>query len=144
MLLMILVGYYIPKNIQVSLTKSIDRNVFLITDSLPKKGDYANVVFPAHPYLAARGVEGKTFTKKVSCVPGDYLETRGNHYYCNDDYLGSRFEKDGKGISMPVFTYSGSIPDGVLFVSGTNHRSGDSRYFGFVPIESTKKVIDLW
>ena len=40
--------------------------------------------------------------------------------------------KDSKGNDLPIFKYQGLIPEQQYFMIGTNPRSYDSKYYGFI------------
>ena len=128
----------------ISTTDSLGRTVFWMTDSMAIKGDYGLFTFPPHPYITARGLEGQTFTKIVACVGGDRLERYGQEVFCNGRFLATIKTLDSAGQPLPDSQLPETIPEGMAFMLGTHASSGDSRYFGLVPLDKVKKVIPLW
>ena len=68
--------------------------------------------------------------KRLAGLPGDYIEA---------DALVIR-SVDSQGRHMPSVLQSGFIPSGMAFVLADHAGSFDSRYFGFVPLESLQRV----
>lgn len=139
----VMTGAYLVSNIIYSASNSTKYRFFWLTSSVPEKNDYAMFKYPDNDYLTSRDVTDP-FTKRIGCVGHDSLELRNNIYYCNGKFLGIQLKKDSEGKNLPLFVYSGEIPEGKVFMVGDNPRSGDSRYFGLVDISSAKKVIPLW
>jgi type IV secretory pathway protease TraF len=137
-------SYQVTEHLVVATTDSLDRTVFWKTDQVPDKGNYGLFTFPPHPYLTAKDIQGQIFAKKVACVSGDMLQRIGQDLFCNGRFLATLRSVDSQGDSLPDPNISGSIPSGMAFMLGTSPLSGDSRYFGLVPLDSITKVIPLW
>ncbi len=112
----------------------IQKTLIPITD--PERGDVLVFIYPVDP--------SKDFIKRVVGLPGDKVEMTGKSVYINgtpyDDphgYYspsGGPAESHGKEHFGPV-----NVPKDHLFVMGDNrNHSYDSRFWGFVPIESVK------
>ncbi len=108
----------------------------LIPISNPERGDVLVFIYPVDP--------SKDFIKRVIGLPGERIEIRGRTVYVNgapyDDphgYYspsGGPADQEGKERFGPV-----TVPQGHLFVMGDNrNHSYDSRFWGFVPVESVK------
>lgn len=80
--------------------------------------------------------------KKVACDSGDRLFVMDKVYYCNDKLISIAKDKDRKGNKVDNFKFNGVIPDGKLFVIGTNKDSYDSKYFGF--IDASKIIYKIY
>ncbi len=94
----------------------------------PMKGEY--VLFQlTHPLL--KGGQAR-LTKRVACVEGEELTREGRAFYCNGVYLGTAKTESLMGEALPLFEFSGRIPQGKFFVSGETVDSFDSRYWGFL------------
>ena len=103
----------------------------------PERGDY--ITFELHN---AKLPNGKAFlTKRLSCLPGDYLDGRAGAFFCNNHLVATALEKDGYNRPMTWFKFQGVIPKNRVFVVGDDPRSYDSRYWGFIPLDT---VIYSW
>jgi conjugal transfer pilin signal peptidase TrbI len=126
-------GLLLPGRIAVAISPSLDHRIFVLTKSVApgeiRKGDY--VVFTVRSHYIKNGKPSRLL-KKVSCVTGEKLETRTREYYCDGEYLGMAKWYSLKGEPVDPFVYSGTVPDGALFVTGRHADSFDSRYFGFI------------
>ena len=93
------------------------------------KGEY----FSFH-FLAVPGDPryGRTFVKRLVCVPGDSLRNVGRDFYCNGQYVGRAKEISREGKKLPLFEYDGKVPEGRLFAVGEAPASYDSKIWGFV------------
>lgn len=97
----------------------------------PKRGDIIVFVYPLD--------RKKDFIKRLIGLPGDKIRIVNNKIYINgkpyDDPYGvfGVNEKENQNLG-PII-----VPDDSLFVMGDNRdHSYDSRYWGFVPMESVK------
>ena len=125
-------GLLLPGRIVVAISPSLDHRVFVLTGFTPDrigKEDY--VVFTVRSRFIKNGKPSRLL-KKVSCVAGQRLETRARQYYCDGGYLGTAKQYSLKGEPVDSFVYSGTVPEGKLFVTGSNVDSFDSRYLGFI------------
>ena len=104
----------------------------VIPISNPKREDVIVFIFPLD--------KSKDFIKRVIGLPGDRIEIIGRKIYIN----GRLFEDKHGHYSNPSPTEGShfgpiTVPKGHLFVMGDNRdHSYDSRYWGFVPLESVK------
>ena len=90
--------------------------------------------------------ENDRLIKQVGCSPGEML-TQGsdNRFFCGEFGLGKALAKDSKGRPLPQFNFIGPIPDNNYFMVGSNPRSFDSKYFGFIHAdEILYKALPLW
>ena len=84
--------------------------------------------------------------KKVGCAPGEEL-TRDDQrqFFCQGILIGQALEADSLKRPLPQFQFSGIVPEKNFFMIGTNPRSYDSRYFGFVDADKIlHKALPLW
>ena len=90
--------------------------------------------------------ENDRMIKKVGCRPGDILSTDiERNYFCDQRLLGVALQTDSKGRSLPLFQFSGPVPEDNYFMVGTNPRSFDSKYFGFVHADDILyKALPIW
>ncbi|MBM7554100.1 signal peptidase I [Thalassobacillus pellis] len=97
--------------------------------------------------------EKEDYVKRVIGVPGDHIEFKNDRLYVNgkehpEPYLETLRPDDGKlftkDFTLEEVTGFEEVPEGHLFVMGDNRRDSlDSRYFGFVPMESVVGKVDV-
>ena len=109
----------------------------LIPISEPKRNDVIVFIYPVD--------KSKDFIKRVIGLPGDEIEIIGNRILINGkpfkDKYGYYPDKGKGGVSQAVKAHFGpvKVPKDHLFVMGDNrNHSYDSRFWGFVPLESVK------
>jgi type IV secretory pathway protease TraF len=126
-------GWNIPSRFAYTLTQSVDYWLFFIVERQPaqvEKGDYVLIDFDTSIYpdksLPPRAI------KRVACRGGQFLENRGNEYFCAGQYLGRAKDYTMNGTPTNKFIFSGAIPKGHVFVIGSHPDSYDSRYFGLI------------
>ncbi len=126
-------GLLLPGRIVVAISPSLDHRIFVLTKSFNpgeiRKDDY--IMFTVRSHYIKDGKPSRLL-KKVSCVTGEKLETMGREYYCDGEYLGMAKWYSLKGEPVDSFVYSGTMPEGELFVTGNHPDSFDSRYLGFI------------
>ena len=132
--------YYAQRELVVALTPSVDHRYFWRTESTPQKGDYATFIL-IHPLLDNRPIR---VTKRVMCGQGDELRVDGREFYCNGDFLGIAKTEGFLGQKLPLFSFDGVIPSGKAFVAGTHVDSFDSRYWGFIDVADTERVVPVF
>lgn len=98
--------------------------------------------------------ENEDYVKRVIGLPGDTIEYKNDTLYLNgkkveEPYLDPYRKNDGKPLTRD-FTLEEitggvkEVPEGRIFVLGDNRRESlDSRYFGFVPIETIVGKVDV-
>lgn len=148
---LLVLGLSTPHHFAVVISESIDHRVFFITPWIGKikQGDYLMYNKSDLNLHIRRGTNGYTtdhMLKIVGCVPEDELAVNDGLYYtCNNVPLGQALEKDSKGNDMPLFKYQGKIPEDQYFMIGTNPRSYDSKYYGFINYgEFIAKAFPIW
>jgi conjugal transfer pilin signal peptidase TrbI len=152
-LVAMLLGSFIPGRIIVALSDSLDHRFFFMTGFNPdkiKNGDYLvfqgskeEVEKHAKPMLNNRLDK---LIKKVGCAPGETLtcDAQGK-FFCQGVFVGKALEADSQKRPLPQFQYSGIVPEKNFFMIGTNPRSYDSKYFGFVDAgKILHKALPLW
>ncbi|MGP4077261.1 signal peptidase I [Halobacillus sp. K22] len=97
--------------------------------------------------------EKEDYVKRVIGVGGDKIAVRDDKLYVNgklveETYLEALRPHDGKDFTneftLEEVTGQMEVPEGHLFVLGDNRRDSlDSRYFGFVPIETVVGKVDV-
>lgn len=129
-----------------------------------KRGDVAVFLYPNYERDPQK--EGLDYIKRVVGLPGDSIDIKGRNLYINGEkiplrYIGEyidersgdvfdKYEEDLFGEKHEVIYMKGkdstdrgrvlpvkSVPEGHVFVVGDNRDSSfDSRFWGFVPIQS--------
>lgn len=97
--------------------------------------------------------EEEDYVKRVIGIPGDTIEYKNDTLYINgeateEEYLQTFKEESEKPLTedftLEEVTDEAKVPEGKLFVLGDNRQDSlDSRYFGFVPIESVVGKVDV-
>ena len=145
----LLVGAWLPERIIVSTSPSLEHRIFFLTraNSEIKLGEYL-VFRHKDSGFVQKGLdpENDRMIKKVGCRPGDLLSTDvERNYFCGQKLLGVALQTDNKGRSLPQFEFSGPVPEDSYFMVGTNPRSFDSKYFGFVYADDILyKALPIW
>ena len=144
-----LLGAWLPGQITVATSASLDHRVFLLrpVPAQIETGDY--LVFRHRDLAQVRqglGTNRERMIKRVGCRPGEWLHVDAEHRFtCDGRPLGQALATDSQGRPLPRFIHNGPVPAGQLFVVGTHPRSYDSRYFGFVDArEILHQALPLW
>lgn len=117
-----------------NMTDSVKGKIFKIRPDLSVERDTV-VIFPRRDPALPDGVEH--MTKHVLCLPGDLLEVIGLDFYCNGVLITRAKTHTRRGDPLPLFEWEGGPVPADVFFAGTDHPDGyDSRYFGFVPLDS--------
>jgi type IV secretory pathway protease TraF len=149
----LLLGSFLPGRLIVAISDSLDHRLFFLTainrDTI-KNGDY--VVFQGNKEEVekhAKHMLNKDIArliKKVGCAPGEMLtrDAQGQ-FFCQGAFLGQALKSDSLKRPLPQFLFSGIVPGKNFFMIGTNLRSYDSKYFGFVDADKIiHKALPLW
>ncbi|WP_163336045.1 S26 family signal peptidase [Desulfopila sp. IMCC35008] len=145
----LLVGLWLPERIIVSTSPSLKHRIFFLTraNSEIKLGDYL-VFRHKDSGFVQKGLDpaNDRMIKKVGCRPGNILFTDvDRNSFCGQKLLGVALQTDSKGRSLPLFQFSGPVPENSYFMVGTNPRSFDSKYFGFVHADDILyKALPIW
>lgn len=97
--------------------------------------------------------ETEDYVKRVIGVGGDHIEFKDDQLYVNGQYVPEQYldplrPNDGKpftnDFTLQEVTEMDRVPDGHIFVMGDNRRDSlDSRYFGFVAIDTVVGKVDV-
>jgi conjugal transfer pilin signal peptidase TrbI len=149
----LLLGSLLPGKFIVALSDSLNHRLFFMTgfnrdkiktgDYLVFLGDKNEVDMHAKPMLDKNL---NRLIKKVGCSPGEMLtrDVQGQ-FFCQGIFIGKALEVDSMKQPLPQFQFVGSVPEKNYFMIGTNPRSYDSRYFGFVHTDLMLfKALPLW
>ena len=125
---------------RINPTPSLPKGLYRLVEGFPGKGDLVTFCLQGEfaelalqrGYLQAGSCPSglRPLLKRLAGLPGDYIEA---------DTLTIR-SLDSQGRHMPSVLQSGFIPSGMAFVLADHAGSFDSRYFGFVPLESLQRV----
>ncbi|TKB23099.1 hypothetical protein FCL47_23900 [Desulfopila sp. IMCC35006] len=148
-----LLGSFLPGRLIVALSDSLDHRLFFMTgfnrekikngDYLVFQGNKDEVEKHAKPMLNKKLDK---LIKKVGCAPGEALtrDAQGQ-FFCQGVFIGKALIADSFKRPLPQFQYSGIVPEKNFFMIGTNPRSYDSKYFGFVDADKIlHKALPLW
>jgi len=123
--------FYIFNHLEIIISESIDHRFFWKIDGTPKKGEYVTFKL-THPLIS---VNEARLTKKLVCWQGDMLTMKKREFFCNGKTMGKAKLKSTTGKRLPLFKFSGEIPQGMAFASGSHIDSFDSRYWGLLNIK---------
>jgi type IV secretory pathway protease TraF len=146
----LLVGAWLPARLIVSTSQSLEHRVFFLVPVNTKKiqaGDYLVFIHKDKKFVnKGLNTENDRLIKKVGCRPGQILTRDADSLFsCNKEELGKALDKDSKGQALPQFEFNGPVPEDNFFMIGSNPRSFDSRYFGFVHADDILyKALPLW
>ena len=144
-----LLGAWLPGQITVATSASLDHRVFLLRP-VPAQIETNDYLVFRHRDLAqvrqGLGTNRERMIKRVGCRPGEWLQKDAQHRFaCEGRPLGQALATDSQGRPLPRFIHNGPVPAGQLFLVGTHPRSYDSRYFGFVDAhEILHQALPLW
>jgi type IV secretory pathway protease TraF len=125
------------QHVVLTMTPSVKAKVLVRTpDKAPVIGDYV-LLEAHHDYLPDKV---NLLTKRYLCGAGQHLEASGKNVTCDGVWLHRRKEETGTGEPLEAFIWSGTIPEGMVYV-GSKHPDGfDSRYLGFFPYEGLTRL----
>ncbi len=128
-------GTILVERLAVTMTPSVGYHLFVLNKgaAIFNRGDYVFVEGLVTPFIN----DGEEFNiiKPIACAPGDHLENRDRHFFCNGKPVAIAKKKSLDGKLLTHFTFNGAVPKGMYFIS-SGHKDGyDSRYFGFISKE---------
>ena len=147
-----IIGCVLPGRIIVATSDSLDHRIFFrvpVSDTIGV-GDYLLFRLHRHDEYAKHLRKGIKYNdvliKKVGCIPGNVLtRDREGVFFCDATRIANAMVHDSQGSVLPVFNFTGVIPHERYFMMGTNPRSFDSRYFGFIHADDfISKALPLW
>ncbi len=129
---------YILLNVRIVMTDSIDATIVWPSDRKPVLGDF--VSFKLKNKVIPTPDNTVQVTKILTCHENQKLEKIGTRWTCDGNFIGNSRETAINGDKLEQFTFNGFIPKGKAFVTGTHKHSFDSRYWGFVNLNSLTTV----
>lgn len=153
--LIIACGSLLPSRFLITTSTSVAHRVFFVSQlgasDTPRHGEYVQLqitgmgVLPLELEQALAARAEKSAVKRIACSPGDFLESEGGEYFCNEAFIGKAKDHSLQGTPTKQFLFSGTIPPGEFFVMGDHEDSYDSRYFGFVKRHDIlARLLPLW
>ena len=142
LLSLLAIAVAIEDRLVVPTTQSIPYHLLFMSSGPGHKGDYVN--FDVDGRVVGKREKKRTLTKRVTCMEGETLRFEEGAHYCGDQLVDRVLQFRNDGVPLKPFIWNGPIPDGKVFVTGSHARSYDSRYFGFIDVASTRKVIPLF
>lgn len=134
LLALFLVAYLMGYKVLISITNSLPFTIFVET---PNKdfttGNIVTFKYQYKEYFIYK--QGQNFTKIIGCAQGQKISTIGNDYFCENKLIGTALEKDGFNNAIERQIYNEVIPQGKFFMIGSNPKSYDSKYYGYVDIK---------
>ena len=144
--IILLASLFIPvhvfmHNLVIVTTPSIEPKILWTLSGSPNKGEFGLFEI-ANPLIA----DGSThrLTKMVGCSPGELLHTKYPHFFCEGKLIATAKTHSPDGRELPKFIFNGPIPLGKVFMLGQHENSFDSRYLGFIDLNSTTKLGVIW
>ena len=137
--LCLLVGFLagqVPARITINKTGSVKHHVFWSLKPDPAKfwhGQYVR----ANTFLELPGYDCDpcSIVKKVGCRAGDHLDVQDGRFFCNTRPICEVM------AGHEPFDFSGTVPEGKIFLIGDSPNSYDSRYFGFIEEEAIDAIL---
>ena len=121
-------------------TPSLPKGIYRVVSGVPEKNDLVSFCLEGEfaelaldrgylePGSCPSGL--RPLLKRLAGLPGDSIDT-ASIIVCTTD---------SHGRSMPTAPLPGVVPPGMALVLADHPGSFDSRYFGFVPLESLQRV----
>lgn len=114
-------------------TRCLPWRVYFIDYEIPR--DFQRGMYVAfRPDLDQMGLRfsGQTIGKMVGAVAGDRVEIKDDVAYVNGEFVGRLDLLEKLGAQPRQYDRELIVPQGKLFMVGTEPRSFDSRYWGFL------------
>lgn len=142
------IGWWLPGRLDVVISDSLAHRIFFLCGPPAKieTGDYLVFKYYDFKFLQKSLAYHNMLTKEVGCAPGDLLAVDADRRFsCNGKPLGQALITDSHGNTLPLFSFNGVIPLENYFMIGSNLRSFDSKYFGFIKKnEILYKAYPIW
>jgi conjugal transfer pilin signal peptidase TrbI len=129
------IEWWLPGRLNVVVSGSLKHRIFFLCQPTAKieTGDYLVFKFDDFSSMQKSLTKHNLLTKEVGCAPGDILTVdEDRRFMCNGEPLGQALKTDSRGDILPLFSFNGVIPPDNYFTIGSNPRSFDSKYIGFI------------
>ncbi len=133
---------YAQQHLMVVYTKSIPHRLVWRTGEVAEVGSYGSFVIE-HPLSPGEWIR---VTKYVACGEGTEIEAAEGGVRCDGRLVARAKPRTKTGVELEAFEYDGQIPEGKLFVIGNGDwvNSIDSRYFGFLDMRGSERVVPVF
>lgn len=138
--LCLVLAYSLFTHILIPATHSVFPRVLLRSGDTGNERNQYILFFHKDSYLPNGEAN---LVKRLGCMAGQYLQRTGRQFYCDGKEIAQAMTHDQKGNVLPVFSYNGIIPEGKAFAVGDTVNSYDSRYWGFIDISITERLIPV-
>lgn len=134
-------AYALLKSILIPATHSVHPHVLFRTGQAASLQDQYVSFLLNDDYLPGGSSH---LVKRLGCIAGQYLMREANQFYCDGKQIALVMLRDSYGKSLPQFHYAGIIPEGKAFAVGDTINSYDSRYWGFISIADTERLVPIF
>ena len=140
---------WLPGRLNVVVSDSLAHRIFILSEPSAKieTGNYLVFKYDDLSFMDPKKMsKSNLLTKEVSCAPGATLAVDvDRRFSCNGKPLGQALKTDSQGNTLPQFVFNGIIPQDSYFMTGSDVRSFDSKYFGFIKKnEILYKAYPIW
>lgn len=140
---------WLPGRLNVVVSDSLAHRIFILSEPSAKieTGNYLVFKYDDLSFMDPKKMsKSNLLTKEVSCAPGATLAVDvDRRFSCNGKPLGQALKTDSQGNILPQFVFNGIIPQDSYFMTGSDVRSFDSKYFGFInKNEILYKAYPIW
>ena len=140
---------WLPGRLNVVVSDSLAHRIFILSEPSAKieTGNYLVFKYDDLSFMDPKKMsKSNLLTKEVSCAPGATLAVDvDRRFSCNGKPLGQALKTDSQGNTLPQFVFNGVIPQDSYFMTGSDVRSFDSKYFGFIKKnEILYKAYPIW
>lgn len=141
------IGSFYRVGVDIQQRQCLPWKWYLITVGRPDVVHRGDILVAVMKYgRMGHGFDGQKITKMVFALPGDTFEVRNDFAYVNGQQVGLKMDLIEKlGKKPGSFDRKEIVPAGQMLLLGTEPRSFDGRYWGFVPEnEIVAKATPLW
>src|SRR5665647_3351275 len=140
---------WLPGRLNVVVSGSLAHRIFILSGPPAKIeiGDYLVFKYDDLSFMDQKRLSTTSLlTKEVGCTPGATLAVDvDRRFSCNGKPLGQALKTDSQENTLPQFVFNGVIPQDSYYMTGSDARSFDSKYFGFIKKnEILYKAYPIW